>query len=137
MRAFETKPLAAAPDAVAPDGTAVRLLAALAGGSFAHFELPAGATSHAVVHRTVEEIWFFVAGRGELWRRSGDQEEVVAVSPGVSATIPLGTRFQFRASAATPLAFVAVTMPPWPGEGEAAIVAGRWRPTVESGAAID
>ncbi len=131
MRAFETKPLGAAPDAVAPDGTAVRLLASLAGGSFAHFELPAGAVSHAVVHRTVEEIWYFVAGRGELWRSAGDQEEVVAVGPGVCATIPLGTRFQFRAFAEAPLAFVAVTMPPWPGEGEAEIVEGRWRPTVE------
>ena len=127
---FETKTLAAAPDAVAPDGTAVRLLAALSGGSFAHFELPAGAASHAVVHRTVEEIWWFVAGRGELWRRTGEREEVVAVGPGVCATIPLGTRFQFRASPEAPLAFVAVTMPPWPGEGEAEVVEGRWRPTV-------
>ena len=130
MRAFDTKPLGAAPDAVAPDGTAVRLLAALSGGSFAHFELPARAVSHAVVHRTVEEIWYFVAGRGELWRRAGDQEDVVAVGPGVCATIPLGTRFQFRASPEAPLAFVAVTMPPWPGEGEAEAVEGRWRPTV-------
>ena len=130
MRAFATKTLGAAPDAVAPDGTAVRLLAALSGGSFAHFELPAGAVSHAVVHRTVEEIWYFVAGRGALWRRAGDQEEVVAVAAGVSATIPLGTRFQFRASPGAPLAFVAVTMPPWPGEGEAEIVAGKWPPTV-------
>ena len=130
MRAFETRTLGAAPDAVAPDGTAVRLLASLSAGSFAHFELPAGAVSHAVVHRTVEEIWFFVAGRGELWRRSGEHEEVVAVGPGVCATIPLGARFQFRASTEAPLAFVAVTMPPWPGEGEAEIVEGKWRPTL-------
>ena len=131
MRAFETKTVGAAPDAVAPDGTAVRLLAALAGGSFAHFELPSGAVSRAVSHRTVEEIWWFVAGRGELWRRTEKQEEVVAVGPGVCATIPLGTRFQLRASAEAPLAFVAVTMPPWPGDGEAEVVAGKWRPTVE------
>ena len=131
MRAFETKMLGAAPDAVAPDGTAVRLLAALAGGSFAHFELAAGAVSQAVVHRTVEEIWYFVAGRGELWRRAGDHEEIVTVAPGVAATIPLGTRFQFRAFAEAPLAFVAVTMQPWPGDGEAEVVAGKWRPTVK------
>ena len=43
MRAFETKALGEKPDATAPDGTAVRLLASLAGGSFAHFELPPGA----------------------------------------------------------------------------------------------
>jgi len=130
MRAFETKALGAAPDAVAPDGTAVRLLTALAGGSFAHFELPAGAVSHAVVHRTVEEIWYFVAGRGELWRSAGDCEEVVAVGPGICATIPVGTRFQFRAAPDAPLAFVAVTIPPWPGGHEAEVVAGRWRATV-------
>jgi mannose-6-phosphate isomerase-like protein (cupin superfamily) len=131
MRVFETKTPGAAPDASAPDGTAVRLLAALSGGSFAHFELPAGAVSRAVVHRTIEEIWWFVAGRGELWRRSGEHEETAAVFPGVCATIPLGTRFQFRALREAPLAFVAVTMPPWPGEGEAEVVEGKWRPTVE------
>jgi mannose-6-phosphate isomerase-like protein (cupin superfamily) len=130
MRAFETRTLGAAPDAIAPDGTAVRLLAALSGGSFAHFELPAGAVSQAIVHRTVEEIWWFVAGRGELWRRTGEREDVVAVGPGICATIPLGTRFQFRAAPEASLAFVAVTMPPWPGEGEAEIVEGKWRPTV-------
>jgi mannose-6-phosphate isomerase-like protein (cupin superfamily) len=130
MRAFETKALGQAPDALAPDGTAVRLLASLAGGSFAHFELPAGAVSHAIAHRTVEEIWWFVAGRGELWRASGLHEEVTPVGPGVCVTIPLGTRFQFRASLDAPLAFVAATMPPWPGEGEAVVVAGRWEATV-------
>jgi mannose-6-phosphate isomerase-like protein (cupin superfamily) len=78
----------------------------------------------------VEEIWWFVAGRGALWRRSGELEEVVAVGPGVCATIPLGTKFQFRASAEAPLAFVAVTMPPWPGDAEAEVVEGKWRPTV-------
>jgi mannose-6-phosphate isomerase-like protein (cupin superfamily) len=130
MSRLETRTLSAAPDAVAPDGTAVRLLTALAGGSFAHFELPAGAVSHAVAHRTVEEIWYFVAGRGELWRRLGDEESVVPVAPGVSVTIPLGTHFQFRASLDAPLAFVAITMPPWPGEAEAFRVAGRWSATV-------
>jgi hypothetical protein len=54
---YETKRLGAEPDATAPDGTSVRLLPSLAGGGMAHFELPAGAVSHAVTHRTVEEIW--------------------------------------------------------------------------------
>jgi len=121
------KMLGERPDAVAPDGTAVRLLTALAGGSFAHFELPAGAVSHAVAHRTVEEIWYFVAGRGEMWRRLDDEESIVEVTPGLSLTIPLGTHFQFRADGGAPLAFVAVTLPPWPGEGEAFRVEGPWR----------
>ncbi len=130
MRAFETKALGEKPDAIAPDGTAVRLLASLAGGSFAHFELPAGAVSHAVTHRTVEEIWYFVAGVGQLWRRQGETESVVDVRPGVCLTIPLGTDFQFRADPTAPLAFVAVTMPPWPGETEAFRIEGCWEATV-------
>jgi mannose-6-phosphate isomerase-like protein (cupin superfamily) len=130
MRAFETKALGEKPDAIAPDGTAVRLLASLAGGSFAHYELPAGAVSHAVTHRTVEEVWYFVVGVGQLWRRQGETESVVDVRPGVCLTIPLGTDFQFRADPTAPLAFVAATMPPWPGETEAFRVEGRWEATV-------
>ena len=130
MSAFETKAVGEKPDAVAPDGTAVRLLAALAAGSFAHFELPAGAVSHAVAHRTVEEIWYFVAGRGQMWRRLGAAESIVDLAPGVCLTIPLGAHFQFRADLDEPLAFVAVTMPPWPGEDEAVMAGGKWQPTV-------
>jgi len=130
MRAFETKALGEKHDAIAPDGTAVRLLASLAGGSFAHFELPAGAVSHAVTHRTVEEIWYFVGGVGQVWRRQGEAESVVDVRLGVCLTIPLGTDFQFRADPTAPLAFVAATMPPWPGETEALRVEGCWEATV-------
>jgi mannose-6-phosphate isomerase-like protein (cupin superfamily) len=131
MRPFETKVASEIPDAVAPDGTAVRLLLALAGGSFAHFELPAGAVSHAVAHRSVEEIWYVVAGRGRIWRRSGGEESVVDVGPGVCLTIPLGTHFQFEAEPQAPLAFVAITMPPWLGPEEAFAVEGPWAATVK------
>ena len=120
--------LPAAPDAIAPDGSAVRVLLRLHGGSVAHFELAAGATSHAVAHHTVDEIWYFVRGRGELWRQAADRDEVVDVEPGVCISIPVGTRFQFRALGDEPLAAVGVTMPPWPGESEAYRVEGKWRP---------
>ncbi len=99
---FETKPLGAVADATAPDGTAVRLLLSLRGGSMAHFELPASAVSHAVTHRTVEEIWFVLGGRGRIWRRQDGQERIDALAPGTSLTIPLGTAFQFRAEAGAP-----------------------------------
>jgi mannose-6-phosphate isomerase-like protein (cupin superfamily) len=130
---WDTKRLPARRDAVAPDGSDVRILLGLAGGGMAQFELAPGETSIAVVHRSVEEIWFFVGGRGELWRSDGGREEVVDVEPGVCLTIPLGTRFQFRALGEEPLAAIGVTMPPWPGEGEAAQVEGRWAPTVAPG----
>ena len=60
-----------------------------------------------------------VAGEGEMWRRDGGAEEVVALRPGVGLSIPVGTAFQFRAHADAALSAVAVTMPPWPGADEA------------------
>ena len=127
MPAFATLRLAPLPDAIAPYGAQVRTLLRLDGGSLAHFELGPGLTSHAVAHRTVEEIWFFLGGRGEMWRKAGDHEQVVTVEPGVCITIPVGTRFQFRSLGAESLTAVAVTMPPWPGDGEADRVEGKWR----------
>ena len=131
---FETKTLEGI-DATAPDGTAVRLLLSLSGGSMAHFELPADAVSHAVAHRTVEEIWFVVGGRGSIWRLQAGVESIDSLAPGTSLTIPLGTAFQFRADADMALAFVAITMPPWPGVHEAIPVEGPWTPTVAAGSA--
>lgn len=128
MTPFETLPLPAERTVIAPDGSDVRVLLGLRGGGMAHFSLPPGAVSGAVTHRTVEEIWFVVAGAGQMWRRQGSAASVVDLAPGTCLTIPLGTHFQFRASGEG-LAAVAVTMPPWPGEGEAVSVPGPWAPT--------
>jgi len=130
---FQTKPLPKDRDAVAPDGSDVRVLLQVRGGGLAHFELAAGQTSVAVRHRSVEEIWFFLSGAGEMWRKSGEEEEVVAVSSGVCITIPLGTSFQFRATDEAALVAIGVTIPPWPGAGEAEIVSGPSEPTVQPG----
>ena len=126
MTSFATARLPAAPDATAPDGSAVRTLLRLRHGSAIHVELPSGATSVAVAHRTVEELWYFLGGRGEMWRRAGDDEEIVVVEPGVCVSIPVGTRFQFRSLDAEPLTAICVTMPPWPGDAEAYRVEGKW-----------
>jgi mannose-6-phosphate isomerase-like protein (cupin superfamily) len=130
MSEFSTKRLPVGRDVIAPDGSDVRILLALAGGSMAHFEFAPGETSIAVAHRTVEEIWFFLGGQGEMWRKQGDREEVVSVDPGVCITIPRGAHFQLRALGREPLMALGVTMPPWPGEGEAFAVEGKWPPTV-------
>ena len=127
---FETRKIGAAPDAIAPDGSKVRLLGSLARGSMAAFRLMPGAVSRAVAHRSVEEIWYFTAGHGRMWRRLGDREEITEVTPGVSITLPTGTHFQFRCDGGEPLEAVAVTMPLWPGADEAFVVPGRWEPTV-------
>ena len=132
MSEFGTKRLPAARDVVAPDGSDVRILLGLSGGGMAHFELRPGRTSIAVTHRTVEEIWFFLSGSGEMWRKQGEREEIVRVERGVCLTIPLGTHFQFRAVGTVPLAAVAVTMPPWPGDGEAVPVHGTWESTADT-----
>lgn len=130
MPKFETKQLPDHRDAVAPDGSDVRILLGLKGGGMAHFELGPGQIARAVTHRTVEEIWFFIAGQGEMWRELDGVAETVDAYPGVCLTIPLGTRFQFRCTGKDPLEAIGVTMPPWPGEGEAVLVEGRWQPTV-------
>src|SRR5882724_8829414 len=96
----------------------------------AHFELGPNQVSRAVTHRTVEEIWYFIRGRGEMWRSQNGRSAILDVYPGVCLTIPLGTHFQFRSLGAEPLAAIGVTMPPWPGDGEAIPVAGEWQPTV-------
>jgi mannose-6-phosphate isomerase-like protein (cupin superfamily) len=64
-----------------------------------------------------------------MWRRRGDETLTVAVHPGVSLAIPPGTSFQFRATGATALEAVAVTMPPWPGKEEAEAAEGIWPAT--------
>lgn len=130
---FQTKSLPPGPDAVAPDGSDVRVLLQVRGGSLAHFELATGQTSVAVRHRSVEEIWYFLRGSGEMWRKSRDEEEVVALSAGVCVTIPLDTAFQFRVTGEEPLAAIGATIPPWLEIGEAVIVSGPWEPTVQPG----
>src|SRR5215475_13694402 len=129
MRRFATMRLASARTSSAPDGSDVSVLLHLQGGGMAHFELAPGETSTAVAHRSVEEIWMFVSGRGEMWRKQGAQEEIVIVEPGVCITIPLGTHFQFRSLGPQALGAIAVTMPPWPGPDEARVVGGKWRPS--------
>ncbi|HME28109.1 MAG TPA: cupin domain-containing protein [Acetobacteraceae bacterium] len=130
MAQFATRHLPTARDVVAPDGSDVRLLLGLGGGGMAHFQLAPGQVSRAVTHRTVEEIWFFLSGHGQVWRRQDDHTAIVDVHAGVCLTLPLGTHFQFRSFGDEPLTAVGVTMPPWPGDDEAIPVGGEWPPTV-------
>jgi mannose-6-phosphate isomerase-like protein (cupin superfamily) len=130
MRDFQTKRLPVGRGGIAPDGSDIRILLELERGGMAHFQLPPGQTSTAVTHRTVEEIWFFVSGRGEMWRKQEGREEVVAIESGVCITIPLGTHFQLRSLGCEALVAIGVTIPPWPGKGEVMPVQGKWKPTV-------
>ncbi len=125
------------PDAIAPDGSEVRLLATRAHGatraSLCEVRLRRGAVSRPISHRSVEEIWYVVEGRGQVWRCApGTRAEPIDVSPGDSVVIPTGWRFQFRAAPNSELRFLCYTSPPWPGpdEAEPAGVGGLGEPTV-------
>lgn len=119
-------------DDVAPDGSDVRVLARVDAGSTAEFSLAPDRISRAVRHRTVEEVWFVIEGRGSIWRKSDSHEEFTDLAPGTSVTIPVGTSFQFRSAPDAVLRILGVTMPPWPAEGaeESIPTAGPWTPDV-------
>ncbi|CAF4994973.1 unnamed protein product, partial [Rotaria sp. Silwood1] len=123
---FQTKRLPINPDVVAPDGSLVRTLLTTVGGSMAQFDLPAGMISQAVEHRSVYEIWYFLSGEGEFWRKQNEREEIVTVGADICITIPVGTQFQFRTIGRKNLVAVAITMPPWPGDNEAILRKGIW-----------
>jgi mannose-6-phosphate isomerase-like protein (cupin superfamily) len=111
-------------DAIAPDGSEIYFLVGDARrASLVEVRLPAGKTSKPVRHRSVEEIWYFLAGEGRVWRRPPGGEPVRdEVGPGSVLTIPTGWAFQFQAAPATELRFLCYTSPPWPGDDEAVAV---------------
>ena len=123
------------PDAIAPDGSEIyyRVLDAK-NASVVEVVLAAGRTTRAVRHRTVEEIWYVLAGAGEVWLRAPGQagSKTRSVASGDTVVIPTGWDFQFRATGDGPLRFVCFTSPPWPGEQEAIPVdrGGLGEPTV-------
>ena len=127
---FETRRIGAVPDAIAPDGSEVRVLCQGARGGLAIFSLPPQTVSKAVAHHTVEEIWYVISGSGRMWRKLGEYEEISELRSGVSLTILTGTHFQFRCDGPEPLVALGATMPPWPGEDEAFPVEGKWRSTL-------
>jgi mannose-6-phosphate isomerase-like protein (cupin superfamily) len=126
--AWQTRRVPEAVDALAPDGSEIRLLPSLARGSMVHCTLPAGSITQAVQHRSVDELWFCVSGTGQVWRSADQSNETVDLEAGVAISLPVGTAFQFRASGTEPLQLVIVTMPPWPGDAEAVPVEGAWTP---------
>jgi len=113
----------------APDGSEIRLLVDVAGASMVHCRVPPGQVTRAVRHHHVEELWYCIAGAGQLWRKSALSQEVVDLTPGVAVTIPVGVEFQFRGTGNEPLEVVITTVPPWPGADEAVPAEGPWEST--------
>jgi mannose-6-phosphate isomerase-like protein (cupin superfamily) len=109
------------PDAIAPDGSEITFLVGDADrASLVEVRLPAGTTSRPVRHRTVEEIWYVLAGAGRVWLAPpGGEQRLHDVTPGATLLVPTGWAFQFRAGPAADLRFLCYTSPPWPGDEEA------------------
>jgi mannose-6-phosphate isomerase-like protein (cupin superfamily) len=126
-RGLTTKNLPEEYDYPAPDGSEIRLLSQADGGGLAHCTLLVKGVSKLVAHKTVEEIWYFISGRGEVWRKLDEMEAVTEVESGTSQVVPTGASFQFRNTGEEPLCFIIATIPRWPGAEEARPAEGRWK----------
>jgi mannose-6-phosphate isomerase-like protein (cupin superfamily) len=93
--------------------------------AMAHHELADGEVTASIRHRTVEQLWHVLSGRGELWRTIEGEARVDVLGPGDSVCVRPGVSFQLRALDG-PLRAVVASAPSAPGPGEAVAVPGRW-----------
>ncbi|HET7820543.1 MAG TPA: cupin domain-containing protein [Ornithinibacter sp.] len=126
---MQTRSFPSAPDGRSPAGAEIRYLLEGETGTMIHSTVPPGQVNRATVHATVSEFWHVVSGEGQIWRRDGNGEEITVLERGVSIDIPVGTAFQYRCNGTVPLQFLCISMPRWPGDTEAAIIEGPWKPT--------
>ncbi|NIS81558.1 MAG: cupin domain-containing protein [Anaerolineales bacterium] len=127
---MKTTTLPEHPDARSPAGADIRFIMDGERGNMIHCTVPPHQVNKATVHATVNEFWYVLAGRGEIWRNNGSESEVTTLVEGTSINIPAGTSFQYRNLSNTELKFICIAMPPWPGDSEATYVDGKWEPTV-------
>ena len=130
---MQTRPFPVTLVARSPAGAEIRYLMEGGTGNLIPAAVPPGQVNRATVHATVSEIWHVLSGAGQIWRRYGTAEETTVLEPGVSIDIPVGTAFQYRCTGSSPLQFLCVSMPPWPGDNEATVIEGPWRPTAPDG----
>ena len=130
---MQTRAFPFAPDARSPAGAEIRYLMEGETGNMIHSTVPPGQVNRATVHATVSEFWHVLSGEGQIWRRDSAGEEVVVLETGVSIDIPVGTAFQYRCTGDIPLQFLCISMPRWPGDREATVIEGPWKPTAPKG----
>ncbi len=126
---MQTRAFPPTPDARSPAGAEIRLLMEGETGNMIHSTVPPGQVNRATVHATVSEFWHVLSGEGQIWRRDAAGEETAVLEMGVSIDIPVGTAFQYRCIGIDPLQFLCITMPRWPGDNEATVIEGPWKPT--------
>ena len=130
---MRTRAFPVRPDGRSPAGAEIRYLMEGETGNMIHSTVPPGQVNRATVHATVSEFWHVLSGEGQIWRRDRAGEETTVLRPGVSVDIPVGTAFQYRCTGNAPLQFLCVSMPRWPGDDEATVITGPWKPTALQG----
>ena len=130
---MQTRAFPLNPDARSPAGAEIRYLMEGKTGNMIHSTVSPGQVNRATVHATVSEFWYVLSGEGEIWRRNGAGDETTVLETGVSIDIPVGTAFQYRCTGLDPLQFLCITMPRWPGDEEATVIVGPWKPTAAVG----
>ncbi|HEV8193499.1 MAG TPA: cupin domain-containing protein [Ktedonobacterales bacterium] len=111
------------PDAIAPDGVAIRTLIDEVQGarklSLAEGTVGPNQRSQKVYHTTYEEIWYFLQGQGifHLHAPGADAEESTPVWPGDAVLVPPTYGFWVQNTSTDELVFLLAGSPPW-GAGQ-------------------
>ena len=127
---MKTTVLPEVPDSKSPAGADICFIMEGETGDMIHCTVPPNQINKAVVHATVSEFWYVLAGHGEIWRDDGVESIITDLAPGTSIDIPVGTSFQYRNISEEDLKFICIAMPPWPGDSEATYIEGIWQPTI-------
>lgn len=124
---FETTDLASITSFLSDDGSEIRSLPTVNGVETVHCRLPQGGIIQASRHKTVAQLWYVLSGNGDLWLQTHDgKESVVLLKSGVSVTVPLGYKFQFRNTGMQNLDILIVNTTKWSGPGELIPVKNHW-----------
>ena len=111
---FVTKVLPGEPDSVSPGGGAeIRHIITSPPGDLTHAVCPAGYVAPTHHLPELDELYYVLAGEGEIWRETDARAGVTALRPGRWVQLPAGMRFQYRANCGSSLVFLVVVLPSW------------------------
>ncbi|GIW92568.1 MAG: hypothetical protein KatS3mg110_0609 [Pirellulaceae bacterium] len=123
---MDVRNLVDVPAFVTKDGSEIRELLAhrnscLRRQSLAEARLSPGKATTPHYHRTAEEIYYILEGRGTMRL----QDEVRPVGPGDAIAIPPGAVHEIRADPDTPLRFLCCCSPPYEHEDTVLVAPSR------------
>jgi mannose-6-phosphate isomerase-like protein (cupin superfamily) len=113
MVPWMTATLPVEPTRTSPSGNVdIRILPGFPSGEITHARVDTRSVSTAAFLDHLTEFFYVVEGEGELWRRSGKEEEVVCLKPTRCVSIPPGVQYQFRC-VQPPLVLLVIVAPQW------------------------